>query len=200
MHEEGYAAATVRRIASRAGLKHQAIFYYFGTQDDLLVALLRRRSEAHRERLNAALKSPQPFQALWDIIRDPNAIRFTLEFMALANHSEGIRKEIARNAEALRALEANAIAEHLSQRGSQSRLSPQLVSILINAVARLLVQEAALGIRAGHDDLEALVERSLRNFAATGHAGTQVETVVNADTLGSRAGRKENSDLPIRSA
>lgn len=180
IREEGYAAATARRIASRVGLKHQVIFYYFGSQDELLLEVLRRATHAHRQRLDAALASAHPLSALWDLNRDPEATRFTLEFMALANHNEGIRAEIARNAEETRKLEAGAIDLHLKQRGIEARLSPQLVSILTSALARLLVQEANLGIHFGHHEVEALAEASFRRFESTGATDEGVEAIVGA--------------------
>lgn len=57
MLEDGYAAVTSRKIASRAGLPN-AIHYYFEDMDDLFVELFRRgaaRSLARRRR-----RSPRP--------------------------------------------------------------------------------------------------------------------------------------------
>lgn len=178
--EEGYAAATARRIASQVGMKHQAVFYYFGSQDDLLLALLRRSMDSHRKHLKEALTSDKPLRAMWDLVSEPSFAKIGLEFMALANHNELIRTELADNAVKLRALEAEAIKRHLEERGIQPRLSPELVSILTNALARLLVQEATLGIHAGHEEAEALVDQSLSNFEAIGEANNEVEPVVDA--------------------
>ena len=168
IREEGYAAATARRIASKIGLKHQAVFYYFGTQDELLLALVQRSSQAHREQLEAALRSDQPLRALWDMQRDRDATKFHLELLALANHNATIRAELADAAVIVRALEAEAIERHFKAKGIEPRLPAQLVSILTNALARLLIQESTLGIEAGHDEVEALVEASLRSFELGG--------------------------------
>lgn len=181
IRDEGYAAATVRRIATEAGLKHQAVFYYFGTQDELLLALYRRAAESYRERLQVALNSDRPLRAMWDLISDPDVTSLGLEFMALANHNDDIRKEMASMSESFRALEAEAVKRHLEQRGIEPRLSPELVSVLTNALARLLVQEATLGIHAGHDEAKALVDASLSNFEARGEADLdEMEAVVGA--------------------
>jgi AcrR family transcriptional regulator len=185
--EEGYAAATVRRIASRVGMKHQVVFYYFDSHDDLLLALFRRKAESYRERLSAALNSNHPLRSMWDLISDPDATKFGLEFMALANHNDAVRAEIASNAATVRALEAEAVARYLKDRGIRPRLSPQLVSILTNALARLLVQEATLGIHTGHEEAEALVDNSLRNFEASGETDSGVEAVVDAMSSSDRS-------------
>lgn len=179
--EEGYAAATARRIASQVGMKHQAVFYYFGSQDDLLLALLRRSMDSHRKHLKEALTSDKPLRAMWDLVSEPSFAKIGLEFMALANHNDDIRKEMASMSESFRALEAEAVKRHLEQRGIKPRLSPEVVSVLTNATARLLVQEATLGIHAGHDEVKALVDASLSNFEARGESDIdEMEAVVGA--------------------
>ena len=41
MRDEGYAAATSRRVAARAGVRSALVYYYFPTMDDLFLAVLR---------------------------------------------------------------------------------------------------------------------------------------------------------------
>jgi TetR/AcrR family transcriptional regulator, regulator of autoinduction and epiphytic fitness len=178
--KEGYAAATARRIASEVGMKHQVVSYYFNSHDDLLLALFRRMAESNRERLKTALSSEHPLSSMWEVISNPDATRLGLEFMALANHNSTVRAEIASNAEAVRTLEADGVARYLQERGIRPRLSPELVSILTNAVARLLVQEATLGIRMGHEEAEILVNNSFRAFEGRGDTDAGVASVVDA--------------------
>jgi AcrR family transcriptional regulator len=180
IREEGYGAATARRIADRVGMKHQAVFYYFGSQDELLVAVFRRVAKLQRDRLYAALQTSKPIRAMWDIHRDPDVTRLTLEFMALANHNDVIRAELAKNAEEIRELESSAVDRHLKERGIVPRLSSQLVSVLTNSLARLLVQEAMLGIHVGHDEAEALVSASLTSFESQGSMTNDVVPIVDA--------------------
>src|SRR5262245_47776998 len=45
MFEEGYAAATSRRVAERAGVQRAVVYYYFPTMDDLFLAVLRRGTQ-----------------------------------------------------------------------------------------------------------------------------------------------------------
>lgn len=178
--EEGYAAATARRIANRVGLKHQVVFYYFGTQDELLLELYKKVASAHYARLKAALSSEQPLSAMWEVNRNTESTRLALEFMALANHNELVREEIAKQAKRVRNMESKAIAQYLEAKGVEPRLSPQMVSILTNSMSRLLVQESALGIHTGHKEAEALVERSFRNFEMEGESNDEVEPIVAA--------------------
>ena len=41
MLQEGYAAATSRRVAAQAGVKPALVHYYFPSMDDLYLAVLR---------------------------------------------------------------------------------------------------------------------------------------------------------------
>lgn len=178
--DEGYASATVRRIAEKAGVKHQAVFYYFGSQDELLLSLYQRASDLHEEHLRVALGSEDPIRGLWKVVSDAESTALGLEFMALANHNEKIRKAIAKRAKAFRKMEIEAITRYLEERGIEARLSPQLVSILTTAIGRVLVQEKALGIRTGHKEVMAMIEKSLGDFEATGEANSEVEPIVVA--------------------
>jgi len=188
IREEGYGAATVRRIASRLRLKHQVVFYYFGSLDELLVEVFRRFARLHRDVLEKALDSANPLRAMWDVIRDPGVTPLMLEFMALANHNDAIRAEIARNAIDIRNLETDAIARHLRQRGIEPRLSPRVVSILSNAVGRLLVQEATLGIHEGHQEALALADGGFRGFEAIGDTDSGNSPVV--DSISDQSGNR----------
>jgi len=55
LHESGFARASARRIAQRAGCNQALVFYHFGSVNDLLVAALEevsaRRMAAYRELL-----------------------------------------------------------------------------------------------------------------------------------------------------
>ena len=45
LREEGYAALNARRIAERAGIKRQLVYYYFCDNDDLIIQLFDRIEE-----------------------------------------------------------------------------------------------------------------------------------------------------------
>ncbi|PWQ88856.1 TetR family transcriptional regulator, partial [Enterococcus faecium] len=49
MRDEGYAAATARRVAAEAGVKQALVYYYFPTMDDLFVEVLRAGAETSLE-------------------------------------------------------------------------------------------------------------------------------------------------------
>jgi AcrR family transcriptional regulator len=55
--ERGYAAATIRTIAQRAGLSLSAMYYYYKSKQELLVALLNDGLTAYAEACDKALAS-----------------------------------------------------------------------------------------------------------------------------------------------
>ena len=62
LRNEGYGAATSRRIAAEAGVKQQLVYYYFRTMDELLLATFKRRTERALERLADDVASDKPIQ------------------------------------------------------------------------------------------------------------------------------------------
>lgn len=67
LRDEGFAGATSRAIARRAGVNQALVFYHFGSVDDLLLAALDRTSElrlaAYREALES-VRSPADLSAV----------------------------------------------------------------------------------------------------------------------------------------
>ncbi len=169
MLEEGYAAVSSRRVASRAGLKPQLVHYYFRTMDDLFLAVYRRSAEHNLERYAAALASARSLQELWKLVIDPGGTAFVMEFVALANHRKAIRTEIARHAERFRQMQLDAVARVLHGCGSPANSCPPVVAVLLmTGLSQVLVLEKALGITSGHDETLAFVERCLRDLNPSG--------------------------------
>ena len=160
--EEGYSAVTSRRVAGRAGVNPALVNYYFGSMDDLLVALFRRGADAYLERLRQALASPRPLRELWGISTEPHGMA---EYLALANHHEGIRAEIAAYTTQVRTIQADALASILPARGIDAgRFPPWAVMMLIESMSRLLLIDSSIGVTTGHDELSAFVEQYLRRL------------------------------------
>jgi AcrR family transcriptional regulator len=162
MLDEGYAAVTSRRVASRAGLKPQLVHYYFRTMEDLFLAVFRRRAEVGLQRQAEALASPQPLRALWAFSNDPSGTALTMEFTALAGHRKAIRAEIADYAERFRIQQLAALTEVLHDRGiDPEELPPVVVLVLMTSLSRVLVMEDGLGMSVGHHETRDLIERWL---------------------------------------
>ncbi|TCN55973.1 TetR family transcriptional regulator [Rhodococcus sp. SMB37] len=172
MLEEGYAAATSRRVAAKAGVNPALVYYYFPTMDDLFVAVLRRGAEANLERQRNALTSESPIRALWEVATEPRGAALLMEFMALANHRKEIRTEIAAYAERYRESQVAALTVILRARGVDlDALPPTLMSVMISSLGATLANESTLGITQGHKDLAEFAEDFVRVFE--GHPWTR---------------------------
>ncbi|NUU22742.1 MAG: TetR/AcrR family transcriptional regulator [Streptomycetaceae bacterium] len=161
--QEGYAAVGVRRLAREADVTPALVHYYFRTLDDLLVALFRRRAEGDFARQVEALKSADPLRTLWEWWSRPAQASMTVEFLAMANHREAVRAELAVYAERHRAFQAEALERIFAERGGAPHGMPAVsVVVLLVAVSRSLAVERALGVEAGHAEILGLVERFIR--------------------------------------
>lgn len=165
MCEEGYAAVTSRHVANRAGLKPQLVYYYFRTMDDLFLAVFQRRSERNQVQVQELLAVPQPLHTMWEFLSDSSHSALAAEFMALANHRKIIRDELKRQAETLRARQADVFSRILHDRGiDEKRYPPVALAMLFVTVSQVLVRERAFGIEAGHAELNALVDNFLNQL------------------------------------
>jgi AcrR family transcriptional regulator len=165
MREQGYAAVTSRRVAERAGVNQQTVYYYFKTMDDLRLAAYRRRTQRVLDRLEEALASDRPLHALWLTSSDPSDAALTMEYLALANHNEAIRLETIEFGERSRRVEVDRLADHIKQASpNPEAATPFAVIMAITYVAHLLGFEATLGLRGGHREIRELVEWCLRQL------------------------------------
>lgn len=166
MREEGYAAATSRRVAAQAGVKPALVYYYFDTMDDLYVAVLRAGAEVSLARMRQALTDEDPLRALWRINSDSRLTGLNTEFMALANHRKVIGAELKAYAERVRDIETAAATVALRSRGFDlDEYPPVVVSMVLTQMARSLCNESAIDVREGHRELQAVVDRFLSRFA-----------------------------------
>ena len=171
MFEEGYAAATSRRVAARAGVRSALVYYYFPAMDDLFVAVLRAGSDASLARMRQAITADEPLRALWSINTDPRWTGLYAEFVALANHRKAISAELKSYAERVRDIETAAATVALRAQGLDlNEYPPVAISMLVAQIARSLCNESAIGMTEGHKEMHELVNRFLDRFASTGQA------------------------------
>ena len=164
MLDEGYAAATSRHVAAKAGVKPALVHYYFPSMDDLFVAVLRDKAEANLERQREAIAAAEPLHALWQLSSAHDAQLFS-EFLAMANHRKAIRSEISSYAMRFRDLEEGAMTLALKARGVDLEAFPPVVmSMIMGGLARMVLHEEGLGITRGHDQARAFIEQCLDRF------------------------------------
>ncbi len=166
IRDEGCAAVTARRLAAEVGLKRQIVHYYFGTIEDVLIAVIRGSIDKVHERVKRALESDEPLRVIWEMGVKVTPTLF--EFSAMAVRNEAIRIEMKRYMEEYHRLQARALARHLELRGIEPAIPPIATAILINSLSHTLAVEKALGVSEGHTEIKAVVESWLRAFAERG--------------------------------
>jgi AcrR family transcriptional regulator len=164
MVDEGYAAATSRRVAAKAGVKPALVHYYFPSMDDLFVAVLRDKAESGLQRQRQAMTEAKPLHALWQLSGAQDAQLFT-EFLAMANHRKAIRSEIVAYAMRFRDIEEGAMTLAMKARGIDLQSFPPVVlSMIMGSLARMVLHEQGLGITRGHDEARAFIAQCLDRF------------------------------------
>lgn len=162
----GHGAVSSRRVAEKAGLKHQLVHYYFRTMDDLFLAVFRRRGDQGLAVQAEMLKSPQPLWALWRFNTDPTGTALTMQFIALAGQRAVLKDEIARYAEQLRIEQYKAVSDLLGEYAMDTEEFPPMVLLLLmtSASRMLVIEEVSLGMTTGHAETVEFVERWLRRI------------------------------------
>jgi AcrR family transcriptional regulator len=163
MLDEGYAAVSTRRVAAKAGTDKALVHYYFGTMDELFIAVFRRNAEHGAERMRGALASPQPLWGVWDAVHDPSSTALMTEFIALANHRKAIKAVMVENSRKFRRMQLDGLAAVLESYGLDPKeWPPAAVIVLLSSVSRHLRTDEAFGVGLGHDETVQLVERHIR--------------------------------------
>jgi|KBSSwiStaDraftv2_1062776.scaffolds.fasta_scaffold1433378_1 AcrR family transcriptional regulator len=161
MLEEGYAAVTTRRVATRAGVNNGLIHYYFGTMDSMFVDLF-RRSVGRSFAQMPTTSSTQPLWEMWEAMRDFSGNALMSEFIALSNHRPLVREEIASQSALVREAHVVEMSRVLASYGVvEPEASPAAIGLLMMGTARFLQMEAAFGLTVGHDDLIQVIERRI---------------------------------------
>jgi AcrR family transcriptional regulator len=177
MREEGYAAVTSRRVAERAGVNQQTVYYYFETMDDLLLATYRRRIKALEERFEQAFSSDEPLRAFWEVSSDADGAALTIEYLALSNHNATIRAETVAFGERSRRAHVEQLASVIADSAATpSLVTPFGVVMAITYISHLLGFEKALGLKGGHSDAAMLAEWLIGLFGQHAVGGDKAAT------------------------
>ena len=167
MCREGYASVTARKVAAEAGLKVQLVYYYFQSMDELVLEVIRQHSSLRMKNFIKALASSKPLRALWDMNRNKSSALFTTEVLAMANHKESIRKELATIGDEFRILQAEAVGQILEEQGVDTTLYPPTAIVAtISALSRASAQDSALGANSGYTEAAAVIERLIERFSS----------------------------------
>jgi AcrR family transcriptional regulator len=160
MLRDGYAAVSSRSVAAKVRIQAPLVHYYFPTIDDLFVAVLRRRAEANVERMAAALASPEPLRAWWDLASDPRGTALFVELLAAANHRPPLRSEVGKVARDVRRMQMETLASILGEYGlDPDEFPPALIAATMQGLAFGLVSDQVAGYETAHDEATAAMSR-----------------------------------------
>ena len=159
MLNEGYAAVSTRRVAKEVGVTPALVHYYFKTTDKLLLEILKRKNDLHEKGVEEALNSERPLRSLWNYYKDTARTGVSNELVSMVNHHKVIRKELAKDIEKSRNIQAQRIEEILSSSNIDKNLyNPLSIVMLISGLGRTIVSEKALGVSCGHTETINLIE------------------------------------------
>src|ERR1700721_1874055 len=153
MVEEGYAAATSRRVRAQAGVQPALGHYYFPPMDELYLAVFRIGATIYLDRQQKALASDRPLHAFWETLTEPKDTRLLLEFMGLANHRKEIRAEIAAWSERWREQQITALNFIIREHDIDTdEYPPAAIAVVIASIGRTLILERGPAPAGGHQE------------------------------------------------
>ncbi len=165
MLREGYAAVSSRSVAGSVGIQAPLVHYYFPTIDDLFVAVLRRRAERNVERMAAALASPAPLRAWWEVAADSRGAALFVELMAAANHRPALRAEVGDVAREIRQMQMQTLTSLLAEyRLDPGQFPPALIAAAMQGLAFGLVADEVAGYDTAHAEARAAMTRLLERL------------------------------------
>ncbi len=158
LERDGYPAVTSRNVGEEAGVNQKLVYYYFQNMEELVVATFRRRSEGFLAKLEALQNSARPVRSLWMLISDRSG-RLVIEFMAMANHNEALRKEVAVHSARANQLINSVLATSLTKVPKISgATSAAAVNFTLASLARNLILESELGLLDSSAELTTSIE------------------------------------------
>ncbi len=167
MLRDGYAAVTSRRVEGEAALK---LHYHFGTLDDLLIAVVRRRGEENVVRLAEALASPDPLRSWWRLASEPRGNRLLVELTAAANHRPALQAEVATFAREVRRMQIEALESVLGEYGiDRDQFPPALIAPAVQGLAFAMAYDQVAGFDTGHQEASAAMQRLLDRLETERH-------------------------------
>lgn len=151
--EEGAAAVTARRLAEQVGLGRHIVHYYFGTIDEVFVAIMREEGARTQDALAEATRTGDALKILWDNARE--AAPIIVELMQLGLRHPSIAREYKLYAERFREAMSQVLARYAQDKGLTLPASPAATALLLQSVAFSIAIEGRFDLNMGHAEAEA---------------------------------------------
>jgi AcrR family transcriptional regulator len=161
LRDEGAGAVTARRLAEQVGLGRHIVHYYFGTIDELFVALMREEGQRTEDWLRQAAQTGDALSLLWENSWRSASIIQELTILALRHPSIGAEYKIY--TERFRASISGILTIYAQDRGIVLPGSAAATAMMLQSVACTIAIELSLDITMGHQEAEAALLNWLRD-------------------------------------
>lgn len=162
LQDEGAAAVTARRLADRVGLGRHIVHYYFGTIEEVFVAVMREGGTQSEDLLRESAKTGDAVNLLWDNIGQSASI--ILELMKLSIRHPSIAAEYKIYTERFRTAMSVILEAYARSRGITLPTSTPATALVIQSVATSIAIEASMGLTMGHAEAEEALLSWLKNL------------------------------------
>ncbi len=158
LQREGYGSLIARRVAEEAGLKKQLLYYYFTSMDQLVDEVFDRFVKNFSDSIESVFEQADPLRSLWTLYTGGSTRMFT-EFMALANHNEGLRKRIKAVTVRNDAIQREGFRKLFKANGVDYTVFPPGVALFVfSSAARNYLIEKDLGLLSCEDELQPFID------------------------------------------
>ncbi len=161
LRDEGASGVTARRLADQVGLGRHIVHYYFGTIDEMFVALMRDEGQRTEDWLREAAETGDALSLLWENSWRSASIIHELTNLALRHPAIGAEYRIY--TERFRATISGMLTIYAQGRGIVLPGSAASTAMMVQSVACTIAIELSLGITIGHQEAEAAFLNWLRN-------------------------------------
>ncbi len=170
--EEGRGGISTRRLAREAGLNHGLVHYYFGTVENLMLAVFERFTERLAERQRAMYAADVPFREKWrtamgfmdeDLAAGYPKIWAELQAAAMND------KELARRFRTVHATWRSVLTDAFTAAAREYGVSDVAVPALVTLVMTFTIgmfNERLVGVDTGHADLLTWFDAAIRSMEA----------------------------------
>ncbi|MFJ9565433.1 TetR/AcrR family transcriptional regulator [Streptomyces fuscichromogenes] len=165
LREVGFAGASAREIARRAGCQQSLVFYHFGSVAKLHLAALDQVSGARNTRYRAMVEESQSIgdlvraaRAVFDEDLDQGHVTVLVEMIAAAQFTPELRPEVAARIRPWRAFAADSVREALAGSPAARLMPPEELAHAI--VALYLGLEMLAGLEEEREPALALFDRA----------------------------------------
>jgi len=173
LRDEGASAVTARRLAEQFGLGRHIIHYYFGTIDELFVAMMREEGARTEALLTQAAETGDALDLLWANMRD--AALVILELMRLAVRHPDIAREYRIYTDRFRQTMTVVLENYAHSRGITLPATTAATALLLQSAATTIAVEASMGLTLGHADAEIALLGWLKNLQGLGGVSPRSE-------------------------